>query len=64
MPRKISELIAELKGAGFIDRRDKGSHRNFIHPKGVLLTLSGNNRSDAKPYQEKLVAKKIEVSRS
>ncbi|MCF7922515.1 MAG: type II toxin-antitoxin system HicA family toxin [Candidatus Marinimicrobia bacterium] len=64
MPRKIRELIAELKVAGFIDRGGKGSHRNFIHPKGVLLTLSGNPGSDAKPYQEKLVAKKIEVSRS
>jgi len=64
MPRKIRALIAELKASGFIDRGGKGSHRNFVHPKGVLLTLSGNNGSDAKPYQEKLVTKKIEVSRS
>jgi len=64
MPRKIRELIVELKAAGFIDKGGKGSHRNFIHPKGVLITLSGKSGSDAKPYQEKLVAKQIKVSRS
>jgi len=32
MPRKIRELIEDLKRAGFIDRGGKGSHRNFIHP--------------------------------
>ena len=64
MPRKTRDLIAELKAAGFIDRGGKGSHRNFIHPKGVLITLSGKSGSAAKPYQEKLVAKQIKVSRS
>lgn len=64
MPRKIRELIAELKAAGFVDRGGKGSHRNFIHPKGTIVTLSGKSGSDAKPYQEKLIAKQIKVSRS
>ncbi|NQT64318.1 MAG: type II toxin-antitoxin system HicA family toxin [Candidatus Marinimicrobia bacterium] len=64
MPRKIRELIAELKAAGFVNRGGNGSHRNFIHPKGVLVTLSGKSGSDAKPYQEKLVAKQIKVSSS
>ncbi|MBT3229193.1 MAG: type II toxin-antitoxin system HicA family toxin [Candidatus Marinimicrobia bacterium] len=64
MPGKIRELIAELKAAGFVDRGGKGSHRNFIHPRGVILTLSGKSGTYAKPYQEKLVAKQIEVSRS
>ncbi|MBC8376141.1 MAG: type II toxin-antitoxin system HicA family toxin [FCB group bacterium] len=61
MPRKIRELIVELKAAGFIDRGGKGSHRNFSHPKGVIVTLSGKSGSDAKPYQEKLVANQIKV---
>lgn len=60
MPRKIRELIKELKKAGFFDRGGKGSHRNFVHYKGIVLTLSGKINDDAKPYQEKLVKQKIE----
>ncbi len=59
MPKKIRELIRELEKAGFIDRGGKGRHRNFIHPSGVLLTLSGKPGEDAKPYQEKLVNEKL-----
>jgi hypothetical protein len=38
MPRKVRQLIADLEKAGFVNRGGKGSHRNFIHPKGVLYT--------------------------
>ena len=60
MPRKIRELISDLERAGFMYRGGKGSHRNFIHGSGVLITLSGNPGQDAKPYQEKAVRQKIE----
>jgi predicted RNA binding protein YcfA (HicA-like mRNA interferase family) len=60
MPRKVRELIRELKMAGFIDRGGRGSHRNFFHPSGVVLTISGRPGDDAKPYQAILVKKKIE----
>ena len=53
MPRKIRQLIADLKSAGFVDRGGKGSHKNFEHPRGVRITLSGGEGADAKPYQEK-----------
>lgn len=46
--------------AGFSDRGGKGSHRNFIHASGVVLTISGRPGDDAKPYQLKLVRQKIE----
>jgi predicted RNA binding protein YcfA (HicA-like mRNA interferase family) len=59
MPRKIRELIKDLKMAGFINRGGKGSHRNFQHVSGVVLTLSSRPGDDAKPYQEKLVKQKI-----
>jgi predicted RNA binding protein YcfA (HicA-like mRNA interferase family) len=62
MPRKIRQLIKELEQAGFIDRGGKGNHRNFIHPKGVLITISGKLGDDAKHYQEREVAKKIKES--
>jgi predicted RNA binding protein YcfA (HicA-like mRNA interferase family) len=59
MPKKIRVLIRELEKAGFINRGGKGSHRNFLHPSGVVLTLSGKLGDDAKLYQEKLVKQKI-----
>jgi len=60
MPRKIRQLIKDLEGAGFVNRGGKGSHRNYLHKKGVALTISGKIGDDAKPYQEKLVRQKIE----
>jgi predicted RNA binding protein YcfA (HicA-like mRNA interferase family) len=59
MPRKIGELIQSLKKAGFVDRGGKGSHRNFTHPRGARITISGNSGHDAKKYQERDVAKAI-----
>jgi len=61
MPRKLRELIAELKKAGFIDRGGKGSHRNFTHPLCHLpVTISGKQGDDAKPYQERAVREALE----
>jgi len=62
MPRKIRQLIADLERAGFADRGGKGSHRNFEHPKGGRVTVSGNPGHDAKPYQEKEVRRRIAAS--
>jgi predicted RNA binding protein YcfA (HicA-like mRNA interferase family) len=59
MPQKIRELISALLQAGFHDRGGKGSHRNFRHPKGPYLTLSGKSGDDAMHYQEKIVRQKI-----
>lgn len=59
MPRKVRELMAALRSAGFIDRGGKGGHRNFKHPSGIRLTLSGKPGGDAKPYQERDVLKAI-----
>ncbi|MEZ6098454.1 MAG: type II toxin-antitoxin system HicA family toxin [Pirellulaceae bacterium] len=65
MPRKIRELIADLKAAGFEDRGGMGSHRNFVHPKVAKpVTISGNAGDDAKKYQERAVSKAIEESKS
>ncbi|HRQ41145.1 MAG TPA: type II toxin-antitoxin system HicA family toxin [Chloroflexota bacterium] len=60
MPRKIRQLIADLEQGGFVNRGGKGSHRNFLHPKGIKITLSGNPGNDAKPYQEKAVKQALE----
>ena len=63
MRRKIRELIKDLEKAGFVNRGGKGSHRNFLHHSGVVLTISGNLGDDAKKYQEKLVKQKIEEAK-
>ena len=62
MPRKVRQLINDLKKAGFVDRGGKGSHRNFVDDKGNRVTLSGREGDDAKPYQEKEVRENIERS--
>lgn len=63
MPRKLRELVADLERAGFVNRGGKGSHRNFIHPSGLRVTLSGQAGADARHYQEKEVRQKIILSR-
>ena len=53
MPRKVRQLIAELVKAGFVNRGGKGSHRNFTHPQGLRVTISGGAGDDARHYQER-----------
>ena len=60
MPPKIKDLIKKLETAGFVKRGGKGSHRNYKHPEGINITVSGKLNSDAKPYQEKDVKKALE----
>jgi predicted RNA binding protein YcfA (HicA-like mRNA interferase family) len=59
MPKKIRALVQELKKAGFADRGGKGSHRNFKHPAGWKITISGSLGHDAKKYQEREVERII-----
>lgn len=63
MPKKIRELEAELKKAGFIWNPGKGSHRKWKHPSGAQFNMSGKPGDDAKRYQEKGVAGEIEKTK-
>jgi len=63
VPKKIRELIRDLELAGFVDRGGKGSHRNFKHPRGIKITVSGNLGDDAKRYQERDMKKAIRESK-
>jgi predicted RNA binding protein YcfA (HicA-like mRNA interferase family) len=64
VPRKIRQLIADLRDAGFTMEPGRGSHRKFFHPSGAFTVLSGHNDgADAKPYQEKQIRKAIEASK-
>ena len=64
MARKVRELIGDLERAGFINRGGKGSHRNYEHPRGDRVTVSGKSGDDAKPYQEREVRRAIEEVQS
>ena len=65
MPKKIRQLISDLKDAGFALDRQKGSHRQFKHGnlRGII-TLSGGEGDDARRYQEKQVAEAIALSKN
>ncbi len=62
MPRKIRELKADLRRAGFTEKRKrgKGSHSAWKHPavRGTLF-LSGQDGDDADHYQEEDVRKTL-----
>lgn len=62
MPRKVRDLVRDLRRAGFVARGGKGSHRNFWHPCGASMTVSGKLGDDALPYQERGVASAIQES--
>jgi len=63
MPRKVRDLVRDLRDAGFREiPGGKGSHRKFTHDRYPgAVTLSGQNNADAKTYQEKQVRRAIEV---
>ncbi|MDP6042746.1 MAG: type II toxin-antitoxin system HicA family toxin [Candidatus Latescibacteria bacterium] len=63
MPRKIRQLIQNLKRAGFyeISGGGKGAHRKYTHSQyHGTVTLSGKSGDDAKPYQERQVKDAIQ----
>jgi hypothetical protein len=59
MPRKIRQLLADLRAAGFreLPGRGKGDHAVWSHPlaPGHQPTIDGQPGDDAKRYQEKQV---------
>ena len=59
MPKKIRELEASLKKAGFVCIPGKGSHRKWWHSTGALAVMSGKPGNDARRYQEREVADAI-----
>jgi predicted RNA binding protein YcfA (HicA-like mRNA interferase family) len=63
MPRKIRQLKADLRRAGFrqVKERGKGNHSMWRHPLVPdLVTLSGSDGDDAQYYEERMVRDFIE----
>lgn len=53
MPKKIRELKAMLRKAGFSSHPGKGSHTFWVHPALTdRITISGSDGDDAQRYQE------------
>jgi hypothetical protein len=48
---KFEELCRLAEAAGFVERRQKGSHRTYAHPRGGFLNLQPDRSGGAKPYQ-------------
>ena len=64
MPRKIRDLLKDLRKAGFVlVDGGKGSHRKF-HGNGgkVVMIVPGREGDDARPYLERQVQEKIKES--
>ncbi len=61
MPRKLRQLKADLRRAGFVNRGGKGDHTNWQHPElpGMRITLAGNDGNDAQHYQEEDVRRAL-----
>jgi predicted RNA binding protein YcfA (HicA-like mRNA interferase family) len=61
MPKKIRELKAMLRKAGFTWRPGKGSHAVWTHPRlrGSPVTVAGHDGDDARPFLEKQVREAI-----
>ena len=61
MPRKLRELRADLRRAGFRNRGGKGRHQNWEHPLVAKpVGRAGNDGDDAQPYQEKAIREALE----
>jgi predicted RNA binding protein YcfA (HicA-like mRNA interferase family) len=66
VPRKLRELRADLRGAGFVQDHQTGSHQIWKHDKlpEMIVNVAGNDGADAKPYQERDVRRAIMRVRS
>ena len=64
MPKKIRELKAELRKAGFRWRPGKGSHTVWEHPPAdKAVVLSGADGRDAKRYHVEQAEEQIAIVR-
>lgn len=66
MPRKLRELRADLRRAGWTIDRQKGSHQTWTHPlvADFVVTLAGKDGADAIQYQERDVREALERARA
>src|SRR4051794_16417397 len=64
MPRKVREIRADLRRAGFVIAHVDGSHETWRHPSGARVVLSGHDGADAQIYQERQARRQIAAARA
>lgn len=66
MPRipvlKPREVIAILSALGFIEVRQRGSHKQFRHPDGRATTVPDHRGRDISPILLRQIAKDIDLT--
>ena len=64
MPRKVRDGVKDLKKAGFVLDRQKGSHRFFKYGKTIGITISGHDGDDlTRPYEKQIKERIAEAER-
>jgi predicted RNA binding protein YcfA (HicA-like mRNA interferase family) len=61
---KPSEVIAILISLGFVEVRQRGSHKQFRHPDGRCTTVPMHKGSDIAPPLLRQIAKDIGMTRA
>ena len=66
MPRKGRPLKADLRRAGFLPIRQKGSHVTWEHERypNIAVVLAIQDGEDADTYEERAVRQAIALARS
>jgi predicted RNA binding protein YcfA (HicA-like mRNA interferase family) len=59
---KPQEVVAVLKTLGFVEVRQRGSHKQFRHSDGRATTVPFHKGSDISPILLKQIAKDIGVT--
>jgi predicted RNA binding protein YcfA (HicA-like mRNA interferase family) len=59
---KPREVIAILDALGFIEVRQRGSHRQFRHPDGRCTTVPFHQGRDLSPILLRQIAKDIDMT--
>ena len=60
-PKKARELIRILENLGFVQVRQKGSHKHYRHPDGRGKTDPFHKRKDLPPKMVSKIARDIDV---
>jgi predicted RNA binding protein YcfA (HicA-like mRNA interferase family) len=55
-PREVASLLSDL---GFVEARQRGSHKQFRHPDGRSTTLALHSGRDISPILLRQIAKDI-----
>ena len=61
-PLRPREVIAILSALGFVEVRQRGSHKQFRHPDGRATTVPDHRGRDISPVLIRQIAKDIGLS--